>query len=1242
LSARTQEALKQLSCLGNVVEIATMTLVLRETEEVIAAALLEVVHAGLVFQHVNSYKFLHDRILQAAYSLIPEEDRADVHLRFGRVLLASMPADQLAEHVFDVANQFNRGAARLSDRDEKAQVATVNLRAGQNAKASAAYASARAYFSAGTALLDERDWGSQYELTFSLWLERAECELLSGNFDTAEQLIGELLRRVASKVDQAAVYRLKIEFHVMKSEKQQAVASALTCLRLFGIDLPTHPSLEQVQAEYETVWQTLNGRPIESLIDLPLMTDPELQAAMHVFSALLSPAYFTDFHLWCLQVCRMVNLSMQHGTSGASTHAYGFWGVVLALVFHRYRDAYRFAKLACDLVEKHGFTAYRARAYYSMGTVAWWTQPIATAIDFMRAGFRTAIETAGNLTVAGYGMFQSVTGLLLRNDPLDEVWRESEMALDFVLKNAHIPEAKYPDAAHIIVSQQRFIATMQGRTATFSTFSDADFDEAMFEAQLTGERMSFTISWYWILKLKARFLSGDYAEALAAADKAKPLLSAAAALIQLLDYFYYTALTVSAIYENASPDEQSGWRDLLTAHREQLREWADNYPPTFADKHALVLAEIARLEGRDLDAMRLYEQAIQLARENGFVQNEALAHEVAARFYLARGFETIAHTYLRNARNCYDRWGALGKVRQLDQLYPRLRDGEPAPGPTSTIGAPVEQLDLATVIKVSQAVSGEIVIEKLIDTLMRAAIEHAGAERGLLILTRSDALRIEAEATTIGDTVLVQLRDEAVTAAMLPQSVLHYVLRTRESVILDDATVRSPFSADPYVREHHARSILCLPLLNQGKLMGMLYLENKLSPHVFAPARITVLKLLASQAAMSLEKTHLYRDLAEREAKIRRLVDANIIGIFIWDFDGRILEANGEFLSMLGYDREDLLAGRMRWTELTPPDWRDRDAVVVQEHKMTGLARPFEKEYFRKDGSRVPVFIGAATFEEGGAQGVAFVLDLSERKRAEEALRTSHAALAHASRLITMGELTASIAHEVNQPLTAVVNNANACISLLPTGAPNLEEVRQALTEIIEDADRAGAVIARVRQLAKRAPSEKSLLDLRDVVQDVLALVRYESAARKVTIRTELSKDLPSVFGDRVQLQQVLLNLIINGMDAMNDVEESKRVLTICGRRETQAGTLAARLSVEDSGVGFKPEEMDLLFEAFYTTKPQGMGMGLAISRSIIEAQGGRLWAEPNQGPGATFLFSLPAAPERPAKGGPVAGNDAS
>jgi PAS domain S-box-containing protein len=1025
-SATTQQALTQLACLGNVADIATLALVYGETEEAMHTALWEAVHAGLVFHQESAYKFLHDRIQQAAYSLIPEAHRAGVHLRIGRVLLARMTTDELTEHLFEVANQFNRGAGLLVDRDEKAQLARIDLRAGRRAKASAAYASANVYLAAGMDLLDERDWDSRYELTFGLWLERAECEFLSGNFDKAEQLIGELLACAGSKVDQAAAYQVKVLLHTVKAENAQAVDSALECLRLFGIDVPPHPTFEQVQAEYESVWQTLDGRPIESLIDLPLMTDPDLQAAMQVLSVLTPASYDTDIRLFCLLVCRMVNVSVQHGMSGASAHGYAHLGSILGPVFHRYSEACRFAKLACDLVEKHGFVAYQAKAYNSMGLAAQWTQSITTAIDFLRAMFRAATET-GDLTYACYAMYLSVTNLIVRNDPLDAVWRESERALDFVRK------AGFRDVADIIRSQQRFIATMQGRTATFSTFSDAQFDEATFEAQLTADRLAQLVCYYWIVKLKARFLSGDYAEALAAADQAKPLLGAAAAQIQLLDYFYYTALTVAALYENVSADEQHRWRELLSAHREQLREWADTYPPTFGGKHALVSAEIARLDKRDTDAMRLYEEAIRSARDHGFVQHEGLADELAARFYAARGFETIAQAYFRNARACYRRWGAEGKVRQLDQRHPQLHEESARSPPTATIGAPVGQLDVGTVVKASQAVSGEIVLEQLIETLMVIAVEHAGAERGLLILPRGGEYQIEAEATTRHDKIDVVLGRRPVTASELAESVLHYVLRTRESVILNDAATEPQFADDAYVRRRRPRSVLCLPLMRQAKLVGVLYLENNLTPRAFTSDRLAVLELLAAQAAISFDNARLYADLSQEnterkkaEEELRRsegsLAEGQRLshtGSWGWNVATGALFWSREHFRIFGFDADQAAPSYAMFLERIHPE--DRPFVERTVDGAVRERRDFEMEY------RI-VLPGGATKhlrslghplpdESGGiAEIIGTVMDVTEQKRAERALRRARERALKARFDATLEERT-RLAREIHDTL---------------------------------------------------------------------------------------------------------------------------------------------------------------------------------------------------------------------------------
>lgn len=742
-------------------------------------------------------------------------------------------------------------------------------------------------------------------------------------------------------------------------------------------------------------------------------------------------------------------------------------------------------------------------------------------------------------------------------------------------------------------------------------------------------------------------MQGDYAAAVDASLNAQRLLWTSPSFLESAEAHFYGALSHAASCDAAFPVQYRQHFEALTAHHKQLLEWAENCPENFENRAALVGAEIARLEGRDLDAMRLYDQAVGSAHANGFVNNEAVANEVAARFYAARGFKKIAHAYLRDARYCYLRWGADGKVQQLDELYPHLREGELVPGPTSTMEASVERLDLATVIEVSQTVSAEIVLEKLIDTLMRTAVEHAGAERGLLILPRGVEQRIEAEATTGGETV-VRLGAASVAEASVPESIVSYVVRTHESVILDDALVQNPFSTDNYIRLRHARSILCLPLIKQARLIGVLYLENNLASHVFTPARIAVLKLLASQAAISLENTYLYRDLEEREAKIRRLVDANIVGIFIWNLSGKIIEANESFLTMVGYGREDLVSGSMRWTDLTPVDWRERDERAIAELRATGSVRPYEKEYIRKDGGRVPVLLGAAFFQESENEGVAFVLDLSERKRSEEALRRSEEAwqkaqaeLAHVARMTTLGELTASITHEINQPLAGMLTNANASLRWLAGEAPNVGEARDAVHRIVRDGNRASNVIKRMRALFKKVPTAKEPLQINDVIQEVLTLTQYELQRNGVTVRTQFANDLPLVTADRIQLQQVILNLVVNAIQAMSAVSEVARDLQLISQIVTEidsegasesslkahsAGPLPPQIlvTIKDSGPGLDLQRLDRLFDSFFSTKPEGLGIGLTISRSIIEAHNGRLWAKANAPRGAIFQFTLP------------------
>jgi PAS domain S-box-containing protein len=1218
LPAETQQAVRLLACLGNIAPITMLSICLGADEEKVHAVLWPATREEVVEHLDSSYKFTHDRVHEAAYSLIPEASRAGTHLRIGRLLVAQTPSSEREEVIFEIVNQLNRSAALITDIEERVQLAELNLLAGKRAKSSTAYASALTYLDTGAALLAEDCWERQRELTFALELNRAECEYLTGRSSVAEERLTILSKHASTTVEQTIVVCLQMDVCTVLHQADRAVAVCLDYLLHFGIAWSPHPKEEEVRREYERIGSLVGSRAIENLVDLPLMEDETCLATVQVLSKLLYASVFIDANLRSLTVCKAVSLSVEHGHCDGSCVAYVTLARIAGPCFGDYQTGFRFGQLGYDLVERRGLKRFEASTYTSFALfVVPWTKHVQACSDLLHRAFEAA-NRIGDLIFAAYALYTLCSALLFAGKPLSEVQIESEHDVALAVK------ARFVFMIDNTSTRLALIRMLRGLTPKFGCLDNGQFEETRIEEHLSSTPvLQATACFYWVKKLQACYIASDYATANDAASKAKPLLWTVTALFEEAEYHFYAALSRAASADYAPPDERQQHIDAIAAHHGQLQTWANNCPENFKNRAALVGAELARLEDRMLDAEHLYEEAIQSSRDHGFIHTEAIAYERASAFYRARGFDQVADLYLRSARCGYIRWGADGKVRQLEAMYPKLGTEDPTLDSTNTIDASIEHLDLATVIKVSQVISGEIVLEKLIDTLMRNAIENAGAERGLLILSNG-AQRIAAEATIIDETIVVRLCDAPVAAATLSESVLHYALRVRESVILDDAASHAPFNADPYIRARQVRSILCLPLLNRSKLVGALYLENSLTSRAFAPARIAVLKLIASQAAISLENTRLYRDLAEREAKIRRLIEANIIGIFFWEIEGRIVEANDAFLRMLGYDREDLATGRLHWMELTPPEWLERDLQHWRPmHKMTGTLQPFEKEYFRKDGSRVPVLIGVANFDESGNQGVAFVLDLSERKLAETKARDVQTELAHANRVAIMGQLTSSIAHEVNQPIAASRNNAAAALRFLSAKPPHLAEVREALDCIVESSYRAEHIIDRIRAHIKKTLPQSTCFDINDVINDLIALVRSEVNEKGVITRFRLWNGLPLVRGDRIQLQQVVLNLVLNAVEAMSLLDDSHRELLISTEPK---GANEILVSVRDSGPGIDPMHIESVFDSFYTTKPNGMGLGLSICRSIVDTHGGRLWADANEPRGAVFHFTVPSA----------------
>jgi predicted ATPase len=627
LPAKTQDALRQLACLGNAARATTLSLIYGTDEAQIHSDLFEATRAGMIERQDGPYRFVHDRVQEAAYSLIPAEERAAEHLRVGRLLAAYTPAETIDEHVFEIVSQFNRGAALITASEEREHVAELNLIAGKRAKTSTAYASALNYLIAGATLLPADAWERRHELTFALELNRAECEFLTGALRAAEQRLNELVTRAKTTIERASVSGLRVDLYVMIDQYPRAIAVGLDYLWGLGVEWSPHPTNQDVHREYERIWSQLGSRTIENLIELPLMTDAASLATMDVITLIAPAAFFTEPNLHDLAVCWAVNLSLERGNSDASSDAYVRLGLIASQRFGDHRAAYRFGQLAYELIEQRGFKRFQARTYHHIAThLIPCGKHVRAARDLLHRSFQIANES-GDLLYASYVCNALNQNLLSAGDVLGDVQLDVEHTLEFVRKVAH------RFSVDIVSSQLGYVRNLRGLTYQFGSFDDGQFDEHGMESHFSeNPNVPFPEWWYWILKLQAHFHAGDYTSALRAARRVEKLPSLSRLLSMAADYHLFSALSHAASCDSGTPEQQKEHMVALAAHHSEFIAWAETCPENFENLAALVGAEIARLEGRELDAERLYEQAIRLAGEQGFIQNQGLAYELGVRF----------------------------------------------------------------------------------------------------------------------------------------------------------------------------------------------------------------------------------------------------------------------------------------------------------------------------------------------------------------------------------------------------------------------------------------------------------------------------------------------------------------------------------------------------------------------------------------------------------------------------------
>ncbi|KAF1031197.1 MAG: Sensor histidine kinase TmoS [Burkholderia lata] len=1045
--------------------------------------------AGFVSLAGNHWRFVHDRVLEAVYALTGHAERTLHHTRIATALLAR--ADRSStECLLELATHIEQANVPPSDGALAPAFADTLVAAAQAAATAGARDRAVSFLASAQSLLGPHAWSQHYGLASRIGMLRGGLLLAIGETVQAADAIDELITRTRTPADRAEAHRLKAAQLTVVSRYRQAVDVALAGLALLGVELPAEPVEADLAAACDAVREALDGRAIRSLVDLPTMTDARMEATMALLTALEAAMFYPSGGLMLLHFATMVRLTLRHGVTAASVQGLAWYGVSIAEHHDAYEDGLEFAQVALALVDRHGFERYRSATLIALDQVSVWTQPLSYALECARDA-KAAGNASAELRWMCYSCNHIVSNLLSMGSALPAIRDEIDPLLEIARG------ARYDDIVDLVSTQSEFVDALQ-----------LGFDRPIGTWRTRASaRTPMSVLQFWtdVLAGQAAFIFGDADAARASLDAAAPFAWSTPAHILRSDFELFGVLAGIASDGGATPHERL--LERFAAKRARFAAWSERNPATFRNKLSLIDAEFARVRGEHVVAMQQYEASASLAAERGFVHEQALAHELAARHATSLGLTGPARHQLRLAHACYRRWGASGKTQAMEAQHPFLVMDQPPGGPAEPAR---EDLDLALAMRAAHLLSEEIVLERLIQTLMRNMIVHAGARHGLLLLTRHDRLTIEATARIVGSDVVVDIAHCEPTEQDVPLSILNTVARTRKPVVLANAQREGLPDHVDSLRAHPTRSLFCLPLLKQGALIGVLYLENALTNGVFSPRRIAMLEVLAPQAANALESARLYAE----------LIDEN-----------------------------------------------------------------------------------------------------TRRLETEAALRHARTELARASHMTVMGELAASIAHEINQPLTSIVSSAGAGMRWLRGAQPDLGEALASLDDIRASGVRAADIVRALRSLARQAPLVLAPLAIDDLIRDMLHLTATEIDAKHVALHVDLRCDDIRVMADRTQIQQVILNLVTNALDAMDGLTTSRELEVA-----SQSANGYVVIRIADRGVGIDAEIASQIFDPFFTTKSHGMGMGLAICRSIIEAHGGTLKAAPCDGNGTALTFRLPVS----------------
>ncbi|AFY81870.1 AAA family ATPase [Oscillatoria acuminata] len=823
------------------------------------------------------YKFGHDRIQQAAYSLIDELQIPYLHRKIGEVILQNTPKHKQEEKIFDIVNQLNFGIGLMTEQVEKNELAELNLIAGKKAKLSTAYQPALNYLQQGIELLGNHSWQDQYALTLSLYEEATEVAYLKTDFALMEQWVEIVVKQAKTVLDKVKVYEVKIQAGVSQSKFNEALDIGLEVLSLFGIKLPRQPKKIDVFLGLIQNKLTIGLRPIASLGDLPPMTQPDIQAIMGILSKLNTAIYFSAPLLFPLAVFQQVNLSIKWGNTSESAYAYSCYGLILCGLGD-IDSGYQFGQLALNFLKQLNTKKVKPRTDYLVHSfIKHWKDPVQEMLTPLLEAYTVGLET-GDLEFAAYSAFHYCYYSVLIGAELTQLESDMEIYAQVIEDTG---QERTTDGHRIFYQT---VLNLLGQAENSCDLIGKAFDEQVRLPILQSRKDRSTIFCIYFNKLILCVLFGEFHQAIANADLAQEYIDAVPATLLLSHVYFYDSLARLARAPEASRSQKNSWIRTVFRNQKKIKKWADYAPKNNSHKYWLVEAELCRVQCKDVQAMNYYDKAIILAQENNYLHEAAIAYELAAKFYLSNGKEKelTAIAYMQQARYNYQLWGADAKVKDLETRYGEFFIARERVSTNSAINSVVSttgsssSLDIATVMKASQAISGEVLLEKLLSSLMKILIENAGAQRGYLILSIQGELLIEAAGEIEEERVTVLQSIPVANCQTLCESIVNYVARTQETVVLNDATSSGNFTSDSYIQQAQPKSILCVPLIDRGNLVSIVYFENNSTTGAFTPERVEVLQLLSGQVAISIENARLYQTLEEKvKDRTAQLANAN-------------------------------------------------------------------------------------------------------------------------------------------------------------------------------------------------------------------------------------------------------------------------------------------------------------------------------------------------------------------------------